>query len=236
MWLVDKGYYLSGWPRGLPRGSISIWAAHYTFALAAMFINETITLQPLSRSVQSKQQASTAKARADSMPLSSTSASAAIQPVAAPEERYGSGLGSDQDADGSSDREFESESEPQAPVFATAAAIKEPIATYSTSAASFPISDSLHLPGPSSSIDSTPRAERAGSATNLTLPSDSCISSANLLPLETTTLEAVDSARKRKVSDDPVPEMLYPGVPSGATVNWVPPVSAARELKKTRKG
>ena len=44
---MNCGYYLSGWPHGLPSGSISIWPSHYTFALAAMFINNTINLKPL---------------------------------------------------------------------------------------------------------------------------------------------------------------------------------------------
>ncbi|KAI5121484.1 hypothetical protein M0805_003939 [Coniferiporia weirii] len=49
VWLMDRGFYLSGWPSsGLPTGSISIWPAYFTFALAVMFIRGTITLKPLS--------------------------------------------------------------------------------------------------------------------------------------------------------------------------------------------
>lgn len=54
IWLLNCGFYLSGWPRGLPSGSISIWPSHYTFALAAMFINNSITLKPLGQAPEIK--------------------------------------------------------------------------------------------------------------------------------------------------------------------------------------
>lgn len=63
VWLGEKGYQISGWPRGLPCGSISIWPTAYIFALAVMFINGTIDLKPTGRGVTGTSEGSSGPAR-----------------------------------------------------------------------------------------------------------------------------------------------------------------------------
>lgn len=63
VWLGEKGYQISGWPRGLPCGSISIWPTAYIFALAVMFINGTIDLKPTGRGVAGTSDGSSGPAR-----------------------------------------------------------------------------------------------------------------------------------------------------------------------------
>ena len=38
---------MSGWPRGLPQGSISVWPSAMVYSLASMFLKNTVSLQPL---------------------------------------------------------------------------------------------------------------------------------------------------------------------------------------------
>lgn len=63
VWLGEKGYQISGWPRGLPCGSISIWPTAYIFALAVMFINGSIDLKPTGRGVTGTSEGSSGPAR-----------------------------------------------------------------------------------------------------------------------------------------------------------------------------
>ncbi|KAH8115000.1 hypothetical protein DFH11DRAFT_1590880 [Phellopilus nigrolimitatus] len=285
VWLMDKGYYISGWPRGLPSGSISIWPAHYTFALAAMFIKKTISLVPLNLAPgQQMKQASAstvvstkkAKPKQDnkqdsvnqSLNVPPSAVVTKVPYMAATESEESdlrtescSGSDSDEDAEGSSESDSVSGS-------STKSARKKPdsvarVSASGSSTAKRPLSSVA--PNSTSSLATAPRSKGkssgqmrpqsssamrpkrassgagpAGASTLFPLPADinvdladarafEALASANGFPLS----QIPGSGSKRKAPA--APEVIYPGVPAGATVNWMPPTSAARESKKVRR-
>ncbi|THH04826.1 hypothetical protein EW145_g5238 [Phellinidium pouzarii] len=304
---MDKGFYLSGWPTtGLPTGSISIWPAYITFALAAMFIRGTITLKSLSlapglhRRLQHEaelvkkaalqhgkkgkpsKRAKLVKALVikseepnpylyTEVDLGLDSGSDLVNSSTAMTSKYGSkkiDTASKTPATHPGQAEEQAKSKGSSKFPSSSTSSKSNITsdfslTWETSGASAPKDrpkqslNSTGMPSTEKTVTSTSRAAPASSSTLFPLPSSINFAAfsdtraslgfplslgagmcTSLLPSAAMNATAGGILGKRKMQFASVPEtaVTYPEIPTGATIDWVPPTSAARELKRARRG
>ncbi|KAL5520332.1 hypothetical protein ACEPAG_9546 [Sanghuangporus baumii] len=234
-WLLERGFCISGWPRGLPKGSISIWPTHYIFALAAMFINETIALEPLSAKDSSRVTLPTRVLTEESRPNAEmrTHSDKILSESKVEEQKIDAD--SDQDAEGSPDSEHGSSTDYI--VITSASESKRnldelPIISphLSSNATRLVTSD----PMPESPVKSD-TSKFFGPVPCTRNPSRS---ETDIDLTETHSVELLGSTdlhlsafRRHAINED----TIYQAIPADAGINWIPPLSATRETKRVRR-
>ncbi|KAL5478972.1 hypothetical protein ACEPAI_2259 [Sanghuangporus weigelae] len=240
-WLLERGFCVYGWPRGLPKGSISIWPTHYIFALAAMFINETITLESLPAKDRSRGTCPTrvlteesSKSRPDDGMCSHSDKILSESKV---EERKVD-ADSDQDAEGSSESEHGSSTDYVVVTSASESRRNLDGLSITSHEPSHPSSNIIQPvisnPMPASSV----KSDTSKYLGLVPCTRNSFKSETDIDLTETHSIELLVSAdlhlgafRRRAIDED----AIYQAIPAGAGINWIPPLSATRDAKRVRR-
>ncbi|KAL5498382.1 hypothetical protein ACEPAH_2524 [Sanghuangporus vaninii] len=239
-WLLERGFCISGWPRGLPKGSISVWPTHSILALAAMFINDTIMLEPLSANDRSRgtlpmrvlMEESNASRPDDGMRAHSDKI-----PLESKVEERKVDADSDQDAEGSLDSEHRSSTD-YIVVTSTSESRRnlDPIplhekASHLSSNTTQPVTSN---PMPASTV----KSDTSKYLNPVPCTRDSFRSETDIDLTETRPTELLVSAdlhlgalRRRAIDED----TTYQTIPADAGINWIPPLSATRETGRMRR-